>query len=67
MNEPTREELVEIEKAKSQFLLDLDNLKPQEHIWVDRGLVLSCEGAAHPSHRVFKRKTYKVSESSDVL
>lgn len=40
----------------SEFMLELDNLKPQEHNWVDRGEVLSCEGANHPYHRVFKRR-----------
>lgn len=33
--------------------IDLDNLPKQEHNWVQRGIVLSCEGANHPSHRHF--------------
>lgn len=36
--------------------IDLDNLKPQKHLWVDRGAVMSCEGAAHANHRAFKRR-----------
>lgn len=40
---------------RNEFMLELDNLVPQEHRWVDRGLVMSCEGGTHPSHRAFKR------------
>lgn len=69
MSEMTREEQVEIERSQHEFLTDLDSLTPQEHMWVDRGAVLSCEGASHPTHRAFKRgrTAYKVSESSEVL
>lgn len=35
--------------------VDISKLTPQVHIWVDRGLVMSCEGAGHASHRTFKR------------
>lgn len=35
---------------------DLNNLPVQDHRWIDRGLVLSCEGANHPNHRSFKRQ-----------
>ena len=41
---------------QSHIVAELDNLPPQQHIWVDRGLVLSCEGANHPNHRSFKRQ-----------
>jgi|GEM_PF-3057092 len=34
---------------------DLSSLEPLKHIWVDRGLKLSCEGANHPNHFVMKR------------
>jgi hypothetical protein len=34
---------------------DMDNPTPVKHIWVDRGVVMSCENAGHPNHRVFKR------------
>lgn len=43
------------EQPKPEFTVNLDELKPQEHRWVDRGLVVSCEGAGHPPHRAFKR------------
>lgn len=33
--------------------VDLDNMPKQEHHWVKRGIVMSCEGALHPSHRHF--------------
>ncbi len=34
-----------------------DNLPQQLHKWVERGAILSCEGANHPSHR-HHLKTY---------
>lgn len=49
------EEVKELMQKRSEFLLELDRLVPQEHRWVDRGLVMSCEGATHPNHRAFKR------------
>lgn len=52
----SREEIAELMKKRNEFMLDLDNLQPQQHRWVDRGAVMSCEGAAHPSHRAFKRR-----------
>lgn len=42
------------QQLKSEFELNLDELPRQKHIWVDRGHVLSCEGATHPNHRHFK-------------
>ncbi len=44
------------EELKSTFEFDMDNPPVVKHHWVDRGAVLSCEGAGHPNHRVFKRK-----------
>lgn len=41
-------------QSKSEFTMDLDNLTPIKHLWIDRGLVMSCEGAGHPNHRHFK-------------
>ena len=34
--------------------VDIDSFEPLIHKWVDRGLVMSCEGAGHPNHRHFK-------------
>lgn len=39
---------------QSRHAIELDNLQPQVHVWIDRGAVMSCEGAAHPNHRSFK-------------
>ena len=44
----------EVEETKVEGY-DMDNPPKVEHFWVDRGQVMSCEGAAHPNHRVFKR------------
>ena len=35
----------------SEAATDLDNLPAQDHNWVDRGQIMSCEGAGHPNHR----------------
>lgn len=52
----TREKIVDIMNKRNEFMLDLDNLRPQEHRWIDRGMVMSCEGAGHPNHRSYKRR-----------
>ncbi len=52
----TKEEAIERLKKRSEYLLDMDNMKPQEHRWVDRGAKMSCEGAGHPHHEAFKRR-----------
>jgi hypothetical protein len=51
----TPDELKELMRKRSEYLIDLDSIKPQEHHWVDRGVVMSCEGAGHPNHRAYKR------------
>ncbi len=66
-DEMSRDDYIEREKRRVQYLLDLQNLKPQEHNWVDRGEVMSCEGAMHPHHRAFKKRSYKAPEASEVL
>lgn len=50
----TREEIAEKMANESEYSIDLNNLPKVEHIWVDRGAVMSCENANHPSHRHFK-------------
>lgn len=45
----------EHEAIKAEYEVDLNDLPKQEHFWVDRGVVMSCEGAGHPNHRTFKR------------
>lgn len=49
------DDIKESMRKHSEFMVELDKLPKQSHIWVDRGAVLSCEGAAHANHRVFKR------------
>ena len=44
------------EKQEEIYNFDMDNPEPKKHIWVDRGLIMSCEGADHPNHRHFKFK-----------
>jgi|JI8StandDraft_2_1071088.scaffolds.fasta_scaffold321064_2 hypothetical protein len=55
-NEPVEE------APKPEFTLNLDDLKPQEHRWVDRGVFIVCEGAGHPSHRSSVRTVGKREE-----
>lgn len=43
-------------KPKYEQVLDIDNLPGQEHHWVDRGMVISCEGGTHGYHQVYKRR-----------
>lgn len=50
------DEIKEQLQKQNEFLVELDRLVPQEHVWIDRGEVMSCEGAAHPNHRSFKRR-----------
>lgn len=52
----SKDEIIELMNKQHEYVADLDNLKPQTHRWVDRGLVMSCEGAGHPNHRSFKIK-----------
>lgn len=57
MKEVTNEPVDEpVEEPKVEYELDMDNMPPVKHIWVDRGEVLSCENAGHLNHRHFKFK-----------
>lgn len=38
----------------SEFVFDPETAVAPEHNWIDRGEVMSCEGANHPNHRHFK-------------
>lgn len=53
------------EQPIPEYQVNLDDLKPQEHRWVDRGLVMSCEGAGHPPHRAFKRVVKKEGQQEE--
>lgn len=54
-NGMSRSEIMQQMQNTSEAAVDLDNLPKQDHAWVDRGLKLSCEGANHPHHQVWKR------------
>ena len=49
-----KEEEPKVEEV-NQFQIDIDNLPPIQHAWVDRGMKMTCENAAHPYHEIFKR------------
>lgn len=59
----TEEQLVDHLKSQKDtdgqplysHILDINNLPPQEHHWVERGVVVSCEGAGHMNHQYYKR------------
>lgn len=40
----------------SDYVVELDKVR-QEHNWIDRGLKLTCESPAHPTHEVWKRRS----------
>lgn len=50
------------EPKAPEYELNLDEIEPQKHVWVERGDVISCEGAQHPSHRHFKVKKHREKE-----
>ena len=57
MTEEQHKEAKELhEQLVNEYELNLDDLPKQTHKWVDRGLVLSCEGAGHPNHRHYKMR-----------
>jgi len=37
-------EIKEMMQKQSDFMVEMDNLKPRNHRWVDRGQIMSCEG-----------------------
>lgn len=39
---------------KSEFMLELDNMKPVKHLWIDRGAKQTCENAGHAYHEAWK-------------
>ena len=54
--EMTYEEVANLMNRQSEYSLELDNLKPQHHNWVDRGLMMTCEGSSHAYHEAYKRQ-----------
>jgi hypothetical protein len=56
MNQLQTKEAKELhEEMENATTFDMDAMTPQKHIWVDRGVVMSCEFAGHANHRSFKR------------
>ena len=49
------DEVKEKLKARSEFLVELDNLPAIKHIWIDRGAKMTCENAGHTWHEVWKK------------
>lgn len=49
-----RKEMHQAIQSQVEYSFDLDNLPPVAHRWVDRGMIMSCEGASHPNHRHHK-------------
>lgn len=43
----------EVKEEVNQFQIDIDNLPPISHNWVNRGLKMTCENAGHPYHEAF--------------
>lgn len=52
----TYEQIKQQMQARSDAIVELDNLPTQQHVWTDRGLKLTCEGANHPYHESWKRR-----------
>ena len=52
----TRNEITEELQTNSEHVFDPATAPKQNHIWIDRGLVLSCENAGHAYHQAWKRK-----------
>jgi hypothetical protein len=50
----SKQEIMDWMQKKTEYQLDLDNMHQEHHV-VDRGVVQSCEGAGHPSHRFYKQ------------
>lgn len=48
------EEVKEIMEKRNEFILEMDKLQPQKHLWTDRGLKYTCENAGHAAHEAWK-------------
>lgn len=55
----SREDIKKQLAETSEAIFDPENLPRRTHNWVDRGLKVSCEGADHPHHEVWKRMPKK--------
>lgn len=56
MNKPKdRAKIREMLEEKYEHVFDPENPPKVLHNWVERGIKLSCEGAGHPHHFVYKK------------
>lgn len=55
MSEEDRKALHDQLQEQYEHVFDMDDLPKVTHRWVDRGTILSCEGAGHPNHRHHKQ------------
>lgn len=55
ISEEERAKIHEELKDQYEYTFDMDKLKPQKHIWIDRGAKMTCEKAGHPYHEAWKR------------
>jgi len=42
-------------ESRNRFILEMDKLPSQNHLWIDRGAKMTCENAGHQYHEAFKR------------
>ena len=43
-------------RKESEFVLELDKLPAQDHLWTNRGAKATCENAGHAMHEFWFRK-----------
>lgn len=55
-SQQTYEQIRQQMEARNEAIVELDNLPKQEHLWIDRGLKMTCEAGNHPYHEVWKRR-----------
>lgn len=53
----TRAEIRDNLSSTTEYMFDPETAVPVKHVWVDRGLKMSCEGAGHPMHQSWKRQS----------
>lgn len=61
----SRDEITEELKQKVEHVFDPATAPKQGHKFVDRGMKLSCEGAGHPYHQVWKQKPARRTPIAD--
>ena len=49
------------EEPVVEYELDLNNMPKVKHHFIQRGVVVSCEGAGHPSHRHFLTRKREIA------